>query len=51
MVTELTQCIGEFDLEDQSKPGEIIKLAAGDVIHVDHESLITWGSPNKGKGK
>jgi len=40
---------GEFHLEDKSKPGQITKLAAGDVIHIDEDSYMTWTSPNKGK--
>jgi len=39
---------GEFHLEEKSKP-EITKLVAGDVIHIDEDSYITWASPNKGK--
>jgi hypothetical protein len=45
---EPTQYIGEFHLEEKSKP-EITKLVA-DVIHFDEASYITWTSPNKGKG-
>jgi hypothetical protein len=47
---ELTQYIGEFHLDEKSKP-EITKLVAGDVIHIDEDSYITWTSPSKGKGK
>ena len=42
--------IGEFHLEEKSKP-EITKLVAGDVLHIDEASYITWTSPNKGKGQ
>ena len=42
--------IGEFSLDEKSKP-EITKLVAGDVLHIDADSYITWSSPNKGRGK
>ena len=48
---ELTQYIlGEFHLEDKSKPGQIFKLVAGDVLHMDEGSDIIWASPTGGKG-
>lgn len=47
---ELTH-IGEFHVEDQSVPGEIVKIVAGDVLHIDEGSLIKWSSPSTGKGK
>jgi hypothetical protein len=43
--------IGEVHVTDESKPGEITKLVAGDVIHVDHDSRNTFGSPDKAKCK
>ena len=33
-------------MEDKSKPGEVTKLVAGDILHVDHESYSTFVSPN-----
>jgi len=41
---------GEFHLEDKSKPGQIFKLIAGDVLHIDEGSDILWASPTGGKG-
>ena len=43
--------IGEGQVDDESKPGEVTKLVAGDVIHVDHGSRVTLSSPNKAKCK
>ena len=43
--------IGELHVTDESKPGEITKLFAGDVIHVDYGSRNIFSSPNKAKYK
>ena len=32
-------------MEDQSKPGEAIKLAAGDIFHIDSGSYNIFSSP------
>ena len=45
------QYIGEFNVEDKSKPGQISKLVTGDVLNIDEASYVTWTSPNKGKCK
>ena len=39
--------------KDESKPddSEIIKVVAGDVIHIDHESYYTLTSPNIARSK
>jgi len=42
--------VGEFAVEDKAKPGQISKLVAGDVLHVDEGSQLNWSSPTKGKG-
>ena len=47
----MTQYIGEFLVKEKSKPDQITKLVAGDVLHVDEASYLTWTSPNRGKGK
>jgi len=36
---------GELHVEDASKPGEVIKLVAGDVIHVEYGSRNTFTCP------
>jgi len=41
---------GEIDAEDLAKPGEIVKLKAGDIIHVDKGSTVRWSSPTRAKG-
>ena len=46
----VTQYIGEFNLEDKSKPDQIFKLVAGDVLHVDEATDVIWTSPTGGKG-
>ena len=38
-------------VRDESKPDEVTKLFAGDVIHVDHDSRNTFLSPTKAKCK
>jgi len=38
---------GELHVTDKSKPGEVTKLVAGDVIHTDKGSHLTFSSPNK----
>ena len=38
-------------MEDKSKPDQITKLVAGDVIHIDEASYINWSSPNGGTSK
>ena len=43
--------IGDGQVEDESKPGEVTKLFAGDVIHVDHGSRVTFSTQNKAKCK
>lgn len=43
--------IGEFNVEEQSKPGQITHLVVGDVIHIDEDSFVTWTSPVRGRGK
>ena len=45
------QYIGEFQVEDKSKPDRIMKLVAGDVLNIDEASDFTWASPNRGKSK
>ena len=48
MVYCTTQNIGEVHLNEKSKP-EVTKLVAGDVLHIDEGSYITWSSPSKGR--
>ena len=43
--------IGEVHVTDESKPGEVTKLFAGDVIHVEYGSRNILSSPNKAKCK
>ena len=43
--------IGELHAVDKSTPDKVTKLVTGDVIHVDHDSYITYTSPNKAKSK
>ena len=43
--------IGELHVKDESKPDEVTKIVAGDVIHVDHGSHVIYSSPNKARGK
>jgi uncharacterized cupin superfamily protein len=43
--------IGELHVEDESKPGEVSKLVAGDVLHINEGSYNTWSSPDKTRGK
>ena len=43
--------IGEVHVKDESKPDEVAKLVAGDVLHIDHGSLNSASSPNKARGK
>jgi len=38
---------GELHVVDQSKPGEVSKLVAGDVLHIAEGSYNTWSSPSK----
>jgi len=40
---------GELHFKDNSKPDEVAKLVAGDVIHIDDGSYNTLSSPNKAK--
>jgi len=40
---------GEVHFTDDSKPGEVTKVIAGDVIHIEQDSHITFSSPNKAK--
>jgi len=40
---------GELYVDDESKPGEITKLVAGDVIHIDEGTHLTFSTPNKAK--
>ena len=42
---------GEVHFEDESKPGEVTKVVAGDVIHLDHETRVIFSTPTKGKSK
>lgn len=46
-----TTHIGEFLVEEKSKPDQITKLVAGDVLNIDEASYSTWTSPTRGKGK
>ena len=48
---ELTDCIGEVHFTDDSKPDEVTKLVAGDVLHVDQGTHNTLTTPSKAKGK
>jgi len=41
---------GEIHLEDTTKPGELVVLKAGDIVHVIEGSTMKWSSPSKGKG-
>ena len=43
--------IGEGQFEDESKPDEVTKSVAGDVIFIDQGSRVTLSSPNKAKCK
>lgn len=43
--------IGEIWLEDESKPGEVIKAKAGDVLRIEKGTTVKFSSPTKGKGK
>ena len=47
----LPDYIGELHINDESMPDKVTKLVAGDVIHIDHDSRITFSSPNKAKSK
>ena len=38
---ELTPYIGQLQVEDASKPGEVTKLVAGDVLHIEQGSRNT----------
>jgi len=40
---------GELHIKDKSKPDEVTKLVAGDVIHIDEGSHCIFTSPNKAK--
>jgi len=40
---------GEVHFKDDSKPDEVTKLFAGDVIHIDHGTHNTFTTPNKAK--
>ena len=40
----LTPYIGQIQVEDASKPGEITKLVAGDVLHIEQGSRNTFTS-------
>ena len=44
-------CIGEVHLKDDSKPDEVIKLVAGDVLHIENGTHNTFTTPNKAKGR
>ena len=41
---ELTPYIGQVQVEDASKPGEVTKLVAGDVLHIEQGSRNTFTS-------
>jgi len=40
---------GELHIKDESKPDEVTKLVAGDVLHIDHGTHLVFSSPNKAK--
>lgn len=42
---------GELYLEDNAKPGEILKAKAGDVVQVTHGTTSKWSTPTTCKGK
>ena len=42
---ELTPYIGQLHVTDASKPGEVTKLVAGDVLHIEPGSHLTLTSP------
>lgn len=46
---ELT--IGEIWLEDDSKPGVVIKAKPGDVIRIEKGTTVKFSSPTQGKGE
>ena len=43
--------IGEAHFKEDSKPDEIVKLFAGDVIHIEEGSNYTFTSPTGAKRK
>ena len=43
--------IGELHIKDESKPDEVTKVVAGDVIHIDQGSNSIFSSPNKAKSE
>ena len=43
--------IGVLHIKEKSKPDEVTKLVAGDVIHIDRGSHLVLSTPNKAKGK
>ena len=43
--------IGEIHFEDKSKPGEITKLVAGDVLHIDQGMSYIITTPKYAKGR
>lgn len=43
--------IGEAQIVDASKPGEAKTVAAGDVIHVEKGTTVTWTATKKLKCK
>ena len=43
--------LGELHAVDESTPDKVTKLVTGDVINIDHDTHITYTSPNKAKSK
>ena len=43
--------IGVLHIKEKSKPDEVTKLVASDVIHIDRGSHLVLSTPNKAKGK
>lgn len=51
LIGDVFAIIGEGEIFDTSKPGEVMVIKPGDIIHVHGNTNVTWSASTPMKGK